>query len=1075
MILALLLAGNEGWCQSSRAKLLAQLTQLPNIQLSPKVDAAIEASREDVRLLGLDLIVYRWAARAAGSTPDVKNIDTIIRVINRQTGDPMLQWAETVFPAAGKAMRSGAPPPSNDKNGPLIQGLLTRFDTALQYKDSRPVDSISALKSVLESCLELKLELAYAQALGELGDRYFYDTAQFQDADNCYTDAIWIFGTAYKCTAASAKLLDSYGLLNNTLGRYAVATDNHEQAAKQWLHLAEQDPSGHLYRDEAGLQYIKAGKALMSGGEAARGLKIMTEQALPQLQTWAYSVKKYRTLIDTRMNIAELYRAREETDSAIGQLKAALKDSEAYGDPLLKARTYQELAKTYAVAGSTSDVAEMNRMARLVLNATTVAGDSAISILKQNLNLTEARKTDLLIKAKRGAAAHKELGNLPQAEYIWKELAVVFHKLALLDDRIDALQSLASIYEDRQKREESVVIRVEAAMLAFKAGKINLAVAIVEDTVRTYNDMGDVNGALEGFQELAPIIFASGDERRAAQIDETAGDLLVANNQPGDAIEYLQKARTRYLNSVGDAWASARVSIKLAVAQVDAGRPNEARSTLEAAKRNVENLAASADVARNEIIRTIYRDLACLDIIAGKTEDAELLLKRAVRYIWQPDLIREMKTNSNAAIAQFALQFASRVQLISATDPNIIGPNESKRQMLLANNWGAFSDACWVLRRARSAAAYNALPINPLDIYAVRTKLPKDVAIVTYLFTDSAAYAFICTLERASCWKLVSTALDATQPALEFWGQIQTYENRLRSGIPIPPVDSLDNPAVANVRKPLTSLYDMLIEPIKDDISGKRLLVFALPNEIAGLPMHALINNQRSAGPRYLIQDYEVSYLSEGMLPGFINREAGIINPSTDRLTMLADPEGNLPGARAEAKAVGEIYAYSKSYVGEEATVARFVSEGATAGILHVAAHQRINPSPGTGFTLLLAPDNTSGGNLSLQDLTGLHSDKLKMVVLSACDSLASSDPASYGASRAAEIFTYAGAKSVMGTLWKISDQATGTLTTGFYRQITTRATKSKSLQTAQIRMIESGDLAHPFYWAAFALHGNPW
>lgn len=239
--------------------------------------------------------------------------------------------------------------------------------------------------------------------------------------------------------------------------------------------------------------------------------------------------------------------------------------------------------------------------------------------------------------------------------------------------------------------------------------------------------------------------------------------------------------------------------------------------------------------------------------------------------------------------------------------------------------------------------------------------------------------------------------------------------------------------------------------------------------------MQALINDQPTTGPRYLIQDHEISYLSEGMLEDFVDVEAGRINPSTDRLSVLADPEGNLPGARTEAKSVSQIYAYSKSYVGEEATVARFVTEGESSGILHVAAHQRINPSPGTGFTLLLAPDSTSGGNLSLQDLAELHSDKLKLVVLSACDSLASSDPASYGASRAAEIFTYAGAKSVLGALWKVSDQATVQLMSGFYQQIVSRTRKSRSLQLTQLKMIDSGDLAHPFYWAGFALHGNPW
>jgi CHAT domain-containing protein len=46
---------------------------------------------------------------------------------------------------------------------------------------------------------------------------------------------------------------------------------------------------------------------------------------------------------------------------------------------------------------------------------------------------------------------------------------------------------------------------------------------------------------------------------------------------------------------------------------------------------------------------------------------------------------------------------------------------------------------------------------------------------------------------------------------------------------------------------------------------------------------------------------------------------------------------------------------------------------------------------------------------------------------------------------------------------------------TDFYRQLSQGSTKAEAIRYAQSRMIASNTYAHPFYWACFALYGNPW
>jgi CHAT domain-containing protein len=67
--------------------------------------------------------------------------------------------------------------------------------------------------------------------------------------------------------------------------------------------------------------------------------------------------------------------------------------------------------------------------------------------------------------------------------------------------------------------------------------------------------------------------------------------------------------------------------------------------------------------------------------------------------------------------------------------------------------------------------------------------------------------------------------------------------------------------------------------------------------------------------------------------------------------------------------------------------------------------------------------------------------------------------------------FMYAGANSVLGSLWSISDEATAVLMKEFYTNIRIMG-KPEALRQAQLKMIQSNKYRHPFYWAAFNITG---
>ena len=68
--------------------------------------------------------------------------------------------------------------------------------------------------------------------------------------------------------------------------------------------------------------------------------------------------------------------------------------------------------------------------------------------------------------------------------------------------------------------------------------------------------------------------------------------------------------------------------------------------------------------------------------------------------------------------------------------------------------------------------------------------------------------------------------------------------------------------------------------------------------------------------------------------------------------------------------------------------------------------------------------------------------------------------------------FLYAGARSLLLSLWNVNDESTAALMVNFYREWQKGTDKSKALRQAMLMV--RNDHPNPFYWAPFLLVGNP-
>jgi CHAT domain-containing protein len=109
---------------------------------------------------------------------------------------------------------------------------------------------------------------------------------------------------------------------------------------------------------------------------------------------------------------------------------------------------------------------------------------------------------------------------------------------------------------------------------------------------------------------------------------------------------------------------------------------------------------------------------------------------------------------------------------------------------------------------------------------------------------------------------------------------------------------------------------------------------------------------------------------------------------------------------------------------------------------------------------------------LRLRDIYGLKLSA-DLVVLSSCDSALGKDLESEGIFGLPRGFLYAGARSVIASLWKVDDDATAAIMKSFYSHMQQGQSPSRALREAQLELSRNENYKRPQYWAAFVLEGE--
>ncbi|MFL5285286.1 MAG: CHAT domain-containing protein [Rhodopila sp.] len=623
---------------------------------------------------------------------------------------------------------------------------------------------------------------------------------------------------------------------------------------------------------------------------------------------------------------------------------------------------------------------------------------------------------------------------------------------------------------------------------ARRLGDATLAGASANDLGNVYAATGRVEQADHLYAEAVRWAEAAGDRTLAATAEANAARLALDRNDPDRATDLLRRATDRLVRmepsySVG----LTLVAVGMAALASAGDGPLPAR-LFSTSQQAFEAAVVIADRLGNSVLDSLaHGGLGRLHERSRRLDQASRLTQHALfraqqasapdisfRWDWQQARIERALGHDDAALAGFR-RAVSALQSVRQDIPIEYRDGRSSFRGTYGPLYIQFVDL--LLRRA-SRDRRNAAP----RLREARETLErlKETELQDY-FHDSCIADFEA---RQRGVETVAPDTAVIYPVIlpDRLELLVSVGNEDPQQLPIVPIAEprlrtevknfrrlLERRATNEFLDPARWLHDLLIRPVNAVLAGRGIgtLVVVPDGVLRTIPFAALHD-----GEHFLIERYAVA-----TVPGLRLVDPRPLTPEVRRTLAAGLSQGRygfpaLPNVVSELEGIRQLQR-STTLLDDTFLRSRFERElqDVNYTVVHIASHSQVDSDPSRTF--VLAYD----GQLTLEELednikqTRFRELGVELLVLNACRTAAGDDRAALGL---AGLALKAGARSVLATLWFISDETSKQLTLEFYRQLQNRAlSKARALQAAQRSMLGDPVRRHPAYWSPFLLIGN--
>jgi tetratricopeptide (TPR) repeat protein len=349
-------------------------------------------------------------------------------------------------------------------------------------------------------------------------------------------------------------------------------------------------------------------------------------------------------------------------------------------------------------------------------------------------------------------------------------------------------------------------------------------------------------------------------------------------------------------------------------------------------------------------------------------------------------------------------------------------------------------------------------------------------AYFAYCIGKDCSYAFVITRDKIKVFPLPPA--DMLREDVKDYLQIITDKNRLNFKLGF-------------------ELFSLLVQPGLD--YGVNRIIFIPDDILHFLPFETLLTQKDNL--RWLVQDYRVSYVpsitsyreillrKKGKnrkkdILSFGNPDFGEYEGTKNSFANLSRDETRddfrlnpLKYSQLEVDKIAALFKKNRRdiYTKEKATETTLKRAALMDyKIIHFATHGLIdNRNPVRSSIVLSLKDQSSeDGFLQMREVFDLKLDA-DLVTLSACQTGLGQFIKGEGIEGINRAFFFAGASSVLMSLWSVNDQASYQFMHRFYAHLRSADSIVDALRRSKIEMINSEALSHPFYWAGFIVSGK--
>jgi CHAT domain-containing protein/Tfp pilus assembly protein PilF len=886
--------------------------------------------------------------------------------------------------------------------------------------------------------------------------RTLYNAAVIYVYLNEHENALDYYGRALSLYLESkerrgeAKTLSALGWLHDSRGELPAAFECFERALPIYRELKDLAGQARALLD-LGSVHGKRGetrKALERYGQALR-LYVAALRVRPTAEV-------QQMIALTHNNIGAAYAVRGEAERALSHLNRALRMSDQLAFPLGQAEAHANLGSMYNVTGRKQEALEHLNTALELFRALKIGGGQVLTFVAgeaktlNNIGTVYARLSDpdtalfyyrqaLTIYSTPGGASDRERGHVlinvgaahelkfEANRELKKELdeALGYYEQALevhrrLDDRsgqASALHNIGRVYYLKEELRPALEY-FQRALSIYRELPDRLGIAI------ELNSLGQTAGVLPeekdkalGYYEEARVIFESvGDRPDQASVLGNVGSFY---EDEGDK----QKALAAYLEGIKQLELS-RASMTIEEIKAALAEPSAFAAKAGLLLMGMGRSREAFDLIELARARTFLDRLGNVRPNIFHTKDTRLVREEQELSAELASLQRKLWQRRNDQAAAAGELSAAEAEYAAA---------QHRYELLLT-------------RLKLASSEYASLrSVKTLKLAEIQQRLTENITLLSYFVLGEKTLAFVITRDSFH-------AVEIPVKEDDMIDSIRSFRH-------------FASPADLGTTS-LKQFHDWLLAPVEPYIRTRTVGI--IPHRyLHYIPFAALTD-----GRRYFGEDHTLFYLPSASVLRFIREKS---RPARPPVLAVAQSEADglpyLQYADDEAEAVARLYG-ARALTTAEASQSSFLRRAGEAGIIHIAAHAELDTNSPLFYRISLGRHRDDDGVLEVREVYNLNLPKVGLVVLSACRTQMGRPSQGDDIVALNRAFIYAGAPTVIASLWSVEDESARELMTSFYTHLKGGMSKAEALGAAQDETRRTHP--NPYYWATFVLTGDP-